>query len=280
MRSVDLKRRCVKAFDQIIKAMSSSDHDRSLLAKIERQRSNLESCGRVMPIGHRNIQYFCGRPSCAACMSHWARSLASKLVLSCDDTEPSDFRMATLMLGVCPTAEEAFAVFREARRHLAHVLYRCRNHKTSLHKKEWQAIGYAGALEIDYVGEGDFLALGDKKRDQYRALGYDPKVGGSFWVPHVHAAVHMGGLGEDDISEFFQKAGALVHLQNLEESQSASEAVVAVCKYASKVSFSTNLADGQTKDWPNEALEEYLTACATSSHGRLGFRLLVKPKTT
>jgi len=281
MKSIDVKRKCIKAFDEMIDTMSfSMNHNTSLIDKLERQRSNLESCGRVFTVGEMNLMYFCKKPACPACMNHWSRQLAGKLVLSCEEAEPSNFRMATIMLGVCPTAEEAFAMFKETRRHLTNILYRRRNHTTSLHRREWQAIGYAGALELDYVGEGDFLALGDKKRDQYRALGYDPKVGGSFWVPHVHAAVHMGGLGEEDISQFFQQAGGLVHLRRLEESQSVREAVTAICKYASKVSFVTNLADEQKKDWPDEALAEYLLACARSSHGRLGFRLLVKPNTS
>lgn len=186
--------------------------------------------------------------------------------------------MATLVIAVESDPDAAFDAFKAARRALANAVGYRRRVK-GIDRAGWRSFAIAGALEVDMFLAEDFGSLGSKKREQYRALGVVPEaVSGPQWIATVHALVRVGALGDEVVKSLFQGVAPVVHLQALHERQTLAEAAEAVMGYAAKVQITTGLAGGATREWPLDALKDYIGSAARSSHGRQGFKLMVKPQ--
>ncbi|NBJ12579.1 hypothetical protein [Microvirga arsenatis] len=185
--------------------------------------------------------------------------------------------MITMIQCVTSDLDDAFGRFKSSRKALSNAVgYQC---SRGLDRAGWRDFGLAGALEIDHFLADDFSEIGSQKQQQYRDLGYDPNTArGSQWVVTVHGVVHLGKLGEDTIRTSLRSVAPIIHFENLFGWQALDEAAESIVGYAGKVAIETSLIDGQSREWPMEALKEYLLAVKRNSHGRQGFRVLVNPK--
>jgi hypothetical protein len=173
----------------------------------------------------------------------------------------------TLSLGAYSTAADAFIAFQAARRHLGQRLYDLR--ETSLYKNQWSRFAAVGVLQIKYVDSAVFLGLDPNKRQQFRELGYNGR--GSVWIGYVRMAVHIGKLGTDDVQGFFELAGPVIDDQPLDSDQATQEAVGAIFSQATNLAFASG-------HWPDEAIQEYLLACAQHASGRKGLKMAMRPR--
>lgn len=281
MKNIEVRERFTEAYNEIV-------HDAWILSRNYgsptfddrvRERGKYESCGQTLYVPRlgREVRHYCRRPACPACSTFWGRSLGQKLVARYLDIPNDDFRMITMILGVTDHLDGAFNQFKSSRKAMSNAIGYQRNR--GLDRTGWRDFGIAGALEIDHFLADEFDEIGSQKRRQYRDLGYDPNTAkGSQWVVTVHGIVHVGRLGEDTIRTGLRSVAPIIHLDKLFDSQALDEAAKGIVGYAGKVAIETSLINGQSREWPMEALKEYLLAVKRNSHGRQGFRVLVNPK--
>jgi hypothetical protein len=281
MKHFEVRRRVVDAYDLLVEELRGEWPGRPLpgYEAAIRHRSKFESCGRLLPTPHgHEVYHWCRRPACPTCATHWGRALGRKLVQACPKADKGEFRMATLVIDIAPDPDAAFDAFRTARRTLANAVDYRRRAK-GLDRAGWRSFGLAGALEVDLFEAEDFTRLGTAKREQYRALGFDQqRSSGPQWVATVHALVRVGSLGDDAVRSLLKGVAPEVHLQGLHDDQTLVEAAEGVVGYAAKVQITTALACGGSRPWSPERLKDYVASSARCSHGRQGFRLLIKPK--
>lgn len=281
MKHIEIRSRVRDSYDILVEELRGCWPSRPLpgYEQAVRHRSKFESCGRLLatPRGHE-VYHWCRRPVCPTCSTHWGRALGRGLVRACHDAAKDEFRMATLVIAVATDPDEAFDAFKAARRALSNaVAYRRR--AKGLDRTGWRSFGLAGALEVDMFSAEDFSVLGTGKREQYRALGFDPHAAsGAQWVVTIHALVRVGVLGDNAVRDLLQSVAPVVHLQALRDDQTLVEAAEGIGGYAAKVRITTGLAGGETRAWPLDALKDYIASTARCSHGRQGFRLLIKPQ--
>lgn len=281
MKHIDIRNRVRDSYDLLVEELRGHWPGRPLpgYEQAVRHRSKFESCGRLLPTPHgHEVYHWCRRPVCPTCATHWGRALGRSLVKACHDAAKAEFRMATLVMAVTTDPDGAFDAFKAARKALSNaVAYRRR--ARGLDRAGWRSFGLAGALEMDMFLAEDFGALGVGKREQYRAFGFDPQAAtGPRWVVTIHAMVRVGVLGDEAVHDLLQSVAPVVHLQGLRDDQTLVEAAEGIGGYAAKVQISTELAGGETRAWPLDTLKDYVASTARCSHGRQGFRLLIKPQ--
>lgn len=246
-----------------------------------RHRSKFDSCGRTLtsPCGHE-VRHWCRRPACPTCATFWGRKLGQGLITACPDSAPDDYQMATLILGLTSTPDDAFDLFLTKRRALRNAVdYRRR--AAGIDQPGWRGFAIAGALEVDQFLAEDFHQLGPGKRAQYIALGYQPEgAQGPQWVATAHALVHVGALGTAAVTALLQGVAPVVHLQGLCDGKDLVENAEDIGGYAAKVSLVTTLGGGESRTWPLDAITNYVAATMRCSHGRQAFKLSIRPAGT
>lgn len=275
-----VKNSVIAAYDDLVDELRGTWPGKPLpgYQKAVQHRSKYMSCGKLLPAtnGHE-VYHWCRRPVCPNCATYWGRKLARSLLKACPSAAKNDFRMVTLVWGLVPDAEAAFTLFKAKRRALGNAVdYRRR--ATGSDRAGWLVFGVAGALEVDCFQGEDFKALGTAKQQQYRDLGFVPSTTGPQWVATTHALVHVGKLGENAVKALFEGLAPVVHIQDLREDQTLSEAAEGVVGYGAKVEIETEFALKETRPWSLDVLKSYIAATMQCSHGRQGFRLLINPK--
>lgn len=277
----EVERRIRQAYDKIVddragdgRASRHHGYEQAI-----RHRSKFESCGRVLtsPHGHE-VVHFCRRAVCPGCATFWGRKLGRALVAACPDSAPENYRMVTLIFALVPLPDDAFDLFRSARRALSNAVdYRRR--AAGIDQAGWRAFGLAGTLELDSFEAENFGRLGSDKQAQYRALGFVPEQArGSVWVATAHLLVHAGALGEAAVVALFGAIAPVVHVQGLHADRSLVENAERVVGYAAKVQITTTFSDGEARPWPLETVASYVAASMRFSHGRQAFKLVIKPR--
>lgn len=269
-----------EAYQDIIESLSGHGRSERLpgYEQAVRHRSKFDSCGRTLtsPHGHE-VRHWCRRPACPTCATFWGRKLGQGLATACPDSAPDDYQMATLILGLASSPDDAFDLFLSKRRALRNAVdYRRRT--AGIDQPGWRGFAVAGALEVDQFLAEDFSRLGAGKRAQYLALGYQAEGSqGPQWVATAHALVHVGALGNTAVTELLQGIAPVVHLQGLCEGKPLVENAEDVVGYAAKVSLVTTLEGGEARTWPPEAIASYVAATMRCSHGRQAFKLSIRP---
>jgi hypothetical protein len=249
MKPSDARACCTRNYTDLIeKLVASSDPDSMVVERLRKHRSALESCGKPLALPNGDVTFWCRRPVCPRCSAYWSRELASHLMCWCPDADHADLRTVVLTLSGFATAADAFISFQAARRHLGQRLYDLR--ETSLYKAQWSRFAAVGALVIDYVGNGGR---------------------GSAWIARVHVVVHVGDLGNDDVRAFFELSGPIADVQPMDASETTQQTVQNIIGNATTVHFASG-------HWPDEAIQEYLLACAQHASGRKGLKMAMKPR--
>lgn len=243
-----------------------------------RHRSKFDSCGRSLtsPRG-REVRHWCRRPACPTCATFWGRKLGQGLITACPDSTPDDFQMATLILGLASTPDDAFDLFLTRRRALRNAVdYRRRT--AGIDQPGWRGFAVAGTLELDHFLAEDFARLGTDKRAQFLSLGYQPeRARGPQWVVTAHALLHVGALGGDAVMALLRGIAPMVHLQGLREEKDLMENAEGIVGYAAKTRLVTTLGGGESRTWSPEAIASYVAATMRCSHGRQAFKLSIRP---
>src|SRR5688572_19379088 len=75
-----------------------------------RNLSKFMSCGKLLSArnGH-NVYHWCRRPCCPTCANYWGRTLAQSLLKAYPATPKTEFRALTVVWGLVPDPEAAFA---------------------------------------------------------------------------------------------------------------------------------------------------------------------------
>lgn len=280
MRRNDVKELVLQAYDELIDDFRSPypGQQHPYYLKLVHHRRKFVACGVpfITPGGHE-IFHWCRRPVCPTCANDWGRKLGQSLVRACPDAQKNEFRMVTLVLGITPDLDTAFDHFRDVRGTLRNATDH-RRRTRSPDRAGWHQFAIAGAMEIDHFEGEDYRLLGTEKQEQLRGLGFRPGTVGRQWVVTFHGVVHLGGLGENTVKALFESVAPVVHMKELHPEQTLMKAAEEITGYAAKVTVETRLSHGGVRVWSLSAIKEYILSSARCSHGRQGFKLVIKPK--
>lgn len=284
MKKIEVIAAVSAAYDYLVETRRPSwpNHSSVDYREAVHQRGKFESCGRTVPLRNGlDVIHWCRRVVCPTCADYFGRNLTRKLVCSSPNAAPEDFQMLTLVNSITPSLDDAFDRFKSMRKALRSAVdYRRSSRASAIDREAWKAFGITGKLEIDMFPAENFSKLGTEKQEQYRSLGFNSRAGavGPYWVVTAHGLVHVGELGLEAVRAVLDSVSPIVHLQDLDATQSLSEAAAGIGGYAGKVGIQTGLALGQTYEWPTQVLADYIAACMRCSYGRQGFRLEILPK--